>query len=111
MRAAGYFRLLHGFLLLRLSTTIAAAAAAAGQFVAVPALPSREPLVLLQPIQSFTHRRRAFEFGPTVLSPDCVPLLLDGGDDADILVVRTLANDGALLVGILLLVAVQCLAP
>ena len=102
MRAAGHFRLLHGFLLLRLSTTIAAAAAAAGQFVSVPTLPSRDPLVLLRPIQSFTHRRRASEFCPAVLSPDRVPLLLDGGDDDDGgLVVRAVAD-----VGLLRLVAV-----
>ena len=101
MRAAGHFRLLHGFLLLRLSTTIAAAAAA-GQFVSVPTLPSRDPLVLLRPIQSFTHRRRASEFCPAVLSPDRVPLLLDGGDDdGGGLVVRAVAD-----VGLLRLVAV-----
>ena len=93
MRAAGHFRLLHGFLLRRLSTTIAAAAA--GQFVSVPALPSRDPLLvlLLQPIQSFTHCRRASEFGPTFLSPDCVPLLLVGGDfGAGNVVIRAVAD-------------------
>ena len=93
MRAAGHFRLLHGFLLRRLSTTIAAAAA--GQFVSVPALSSRDPLLvlLLQPIQSFTHCRRASEFGPTFLSPDCVPLLLVGGDfGAGNVVIRAVAD-------------------
>ena len=110
MRAAGHFRLLHGFLLRRLSTTIAAAAAA-GQFVSVPALPSRDPLLvlLLQPIQSFTHCRRASEFGPTFLSPDCVPLLLVGGDYGTGIVVRRPVAD----VGLLFLLAVvnDCLVP
>ena len=78
MRAAGHFRLLHGFLLHRLSTTTAAAA---GQFVSVPALPSRDSLAPLQPIQSFIPDGGAPNFSPVVLSPDRLPLLLVGDVD------------------------------
>ena len=103
MRAAGHFRLLHGFLLHRLSTTTAAAA---GQFVSVPALPSRDRLVPLQPIQSFIPDGGAPNFSPVVLSPDCLPLLLVGDVD----------DGGAGLVlcvvaGLLFLGDVACLVP
>ena len=103
MRAAGHFRLLHGFLLHRLSTTTAAAA---GQFVSVPALPSRDSLVPLQPIQSIIPNGGAPNFSPVVLSPDCLPLLLVGDVD----------DGGAGLVlcavaGLLFLGDVACLVP
>ena len=94
MRAAGHFRLLHGFLL-RLSP--AAPAAAAGQFVSVPALSTRDPLsfrVLLQPIQSFARG----EFSASLVSADGVPLLLDGGGDV--------LADGADLAGVGLLLVI-----
>ena len=103
MRAAGHFRLLHGFLLHRLSTTTAAAA---GQFVSVPALPSRDSLVPLQPIQSIIPDGGAPNFSPVVLSPDRLPLLLVGDVD----------DGGAGLVlcavaGLLFLGDVACLVP
>ena len=98
MRAAGHFRLLHGFLL-RLSAA-ATAAAAAGQFVSVPALPTRDPLrVLLQPIQGFARG----EFRAAALVPaDGLPLLLGGGGDvlaggADLAVVGLLLVVGVVL--------------